>query len=182
MYIFGYGSLINESSRKMTSDTGEGIPVSVGGLVRQWGKVSGSNISPLVVSEGDGICNGVLLAINESSLEAFDVRERGYRRIELPKDTISFFFDDVVIEGPVYTYVVKEPEPPCHIQPIVQSYVDTVLAGCLRYSADFARSFVESTQGWHYPLINDRENPIYPRMVGINPNDIIWIDQSVPKR
>ncbi|WP_434360602.1 gamma-glutamylcyclotransferase [Parasalinivibrio latis] len=182
MYIFGYGSLINEASRKMTSHTGDGIPVSVGGLVRQWGKVSGSNISPLVVSEGDGECNGVLLAINEASLAAFDIRESGYRRIELPADGIRFLNNNVEVEGPVYAYVGREPEPPCHIQPIVQSYVDTVLAGCLRYSADFANAFVESTHGWHYPLINDRENPIYPRMAGVNQDDISWIDRRVHKR
>ena len=34
MYIFGYGSLINSASRKLTGQTGEAIPVIAHGLVR----------------------------------------------------------------------------------------------------------------------------------------------------
>lgn len=54
--------------------------------------------------------------------------------------------------------------------PILQSYVDIILRGCLKISKDFAKSFIETTHGWcgydddmHYYFVNDREVPIYPK-------------------
>lgn len=69
MYIFGYGSLINSASRRLTGQTGRAIPASATGLVRYFGKIDDSYIlSPLVVHQGDGKINGVLLEIDEVAL------------------------------------------------------------------------------------------------------------------
>lgn len=90
MYIFGYGSLINAASRKLTGQTGEAIPVIAHGLVRHWGKVDDSYIlSPLVVNEGEGQVNGVLLEVDDQALADFDRRERGYHRIQIRPDQIE---------------------------------------------------------------------------------------------
>ncbi len=44
-------------------NTGEAIPVVVDGLQRHWGKMKGSYpISPLVVVQQKGQCNGVLVS------------------------------------------------------------------------------------------------------------------------
>lgn len=84
MYIFGYGSLINHASRLLTGQAKEAQPVTVHGLQRYWGKVDSTyHISPLVAAPGDGVCNGVLVKVDEKSLQQFDHREKGYRRIEL---------------------------------------------------------------------------------------------------
>lgn len=92
MYIFGYGSLINSASRKLTGQTGEAIPVIAHGLVRYWGKIDDSyTLSPLVVNQGNGQVNGVLLEVNEEALAEFDRRERGYHRIQIQPDQIETF-------------------------------------------------------------------------------------------
>ncbi len=89
MYIFGYGSLINSASRRLTGQTGRAIPASATGLVRYFGKIDDSYIlSPLVVHLGDGQINGVLLEIDEVALAEFDRRERGYQRFALTADRI----------------------------------------------------------------------------------------------
>lgn len=150
MYIFGYGSLINAASRKLTGQTGEAIPVIAHGLVRYWGKVDDSYIlSPLVVNEGEGQVNGVLLEVDDQALADFDRRERGYHRIQIRPDQIETeaTFNS---EHSIWVYVKNDPLPPCSLSPIMQSYVDTVLAGCLEVSHAFAEHFVRHTVGWHH--------------------------------
>ncbi|WP_394211235.1 gamma-glutamylcyclotransferase family protein [Enterovibrio calviensis] len=176
MYIFGYGSLINDESRRLTGETGKAFPALVSGLQRHWSKVSTAKMSPLVVREGSGYCNGVLIHIDDSALDVFDIREAGYKRILLDSERVKVLDDAFVIDGPVYVYVTEEVITPCTVQPVVQSYVDTVMAGCLRYSADFAQTFVTTTHGWQYPRLNDRSRPLYQRVAGVRSEDRPVID------
>ncbi|MGF1726999.1 gamma-glutamylcyclotransferase family protein [Photobacterium nomapromontoriensis] len=177
MYIFGYGSLINRHSRTLTGQTQEAIPATVSGLQRHWGKVEGNYpISPLVAAVGEGMCNGVLVSVDKSALAQFDQRERGYNRIEL--DPMQFetphLFDT---NQPIWVYTKSLPEPPCMIKPIMQTYVDTVLCGCLSISDDFAKTFIDTTQGWHHPLENDRHQPKYGNFAGVRNEHIAHIDR-----
>ncbi|ASO29859.1 gamma-glutamylcyclotransferase [Vibrio anguillarum] len=179
MYIFGYGSLINSASRQLTGQTGRAIPVVAHGLVRYWGKIDESYIlSPLVVNEGQGQVNGVLLEIDETALAEFDRRERGYERV--PLNTNQIESDHAFnLQWPIWVYVKEAPEPPCERSPIVQTYVDTVLAGCLEFSETFARHFVEHTVGWQHPLINDRLVPKYGNLAGVEPCHQAIIDELI---
>ncbi|CZF85904.1 MULTISPECIES: gamma-glutamylcyclotransferase family protein [Grimontia] len=176
MYIFGYGSLINDASRRLTGETGRAVPAKVSGLQRHWGYTGSPVMSHLVVREGEGHCNGVLIHIDDSALEVFDIREAGYQRVLLDSERIQVLVDDFVVDGLVYVYVTDEVIAPCSSHPIAQSYVDTVLAGCLRYSADFAESFITSTYGWDFPRIDDRHSPVYQRVAGVADEDRCKID------
>ncbi|MFC3022298.1 gamma-glutamylcyclotransferase family protein [Vibrio zhugei] len=176
MYIFGYGSLMNSASRQLTGQTGQAIPVIVSGLVRHWGKIDDSYVmSPLVVQPGESEVNGVLLEVSNDQLPEFDLRERGYQRMRIPTTAIrsQHPFDK---QQDVWVYVTCTHQPPCTKSPIVQSYVDTVLAGCLEVSEEFARHFVAHTKGWHHPQEKDRHAPIYPRMAGIKAEQLPLID------
>ncbi|MBL4242995.1 gamma-glutamylcyclotransferase [Vibrio fluvialis] len=179
MYIFGYGSLMNSASRQLTGNTGTALPATVHGLVRYWGKIDDSYvISPLVVNPGEGQVNGVLLEIDEAALAEFDRRERGYQRIALTAEQIETEaeFDR---EREIWVYVTEQHQPPCERSPIVQTYVDTVLAGCLEVSEAFARHFVEHTVGWHHPLENDRHAPKYGNLAGVSPAHHSVIDDLI---
>ncbi len=181
MYIFGYGSLINAASRKRTGQTGKAIPVTVEGLIRYWGKVDESYIlSPLIVNRGNSQVNGVLIEIDQKALEEFDQRERGYHRIRIEpvQVTSELAFDH---DSPIWVYVKDAPEPPCTLSPIMQSYVDTVLAGCLDISESFAQNFIEHTVGWHFPRENDRETPKYGNLAGVQPHHYSKIDALIKK-
>ncbi|SJL82182.1 gamma-glutamylcyclotransferase family protein [Vibrio palustris] len=176
MYIFGYGSLMNSASRQLTGQTGQAIPVIVQGLVRHWGKIDDSYImSPLVVQRGDSEVNGVLLHVSDTELPEFDKRERGYQRMRVPAASIlsEHAFDQA---QDIWVYITDSHQPPCDNSPIVQSYVDTVLAGCLEVSEDFARHFVDYTVGWQYPRESDRHAPKYSRMAGVTPEQFPLID------
>lgn len=83
----------------------------------------------------------------------------------------------------IWVYVPRKRMMPTVDHPIVQTYVDTILRGCLEISEEFAAQFLSTTTGWHpdeevhedsvvsvgdvipdqVPLINDRKNPIYRR-------------------
>ncbi len=176
MYIFGYGSLINSASRQLTGQTGTAIPVIAHGLVRYWGKIDDSyTLSPLIVNEGEGQVNGVLLEVDAAALAEFDRRERGYHRIRIRPEQIDTkqAFNR---EHAIWVYVNDEPLPPCSNTPIVQSYVDTVLAGCLEVSYAFAEHFVRHTVGWHHVKENDRHQPKYGNLAGVQDHHYDLID------
>ncbi|EAP94717.1 gamma-glutamylcyclotransferase [Vibrio splendidus] len=176
MYIFGYGSLINSSSRQLTGQTGQAIPAIVHGLVRHWSKIDDSYVlSPLIVNLGEGQVNGVLLEVDDIALTEFDRRERGYHRIELKASQIESQ-NEFKQDQSIWVYIKDEIQAPCENSPIVQTYVDTVLAGCLEVSESFAAHFVQHTQGWHHPLENDRHQPKYGNLAGVSDHHHSVID------
>ena len=54
---------------------------------------------------------------------------------------------------------VCEPSAPF---PILQTYVDVCIAGCLEHDEKFAEMFVATTSGWSQYFLNDREVPRRP--------------------
>ncbi|SKC32800.1 gamma-glutamylcyclotransferase family protein [Photobacterium piscicola] len=181
MYIFGYGSLINTFSRQRTGNTGAAIPVLVEGLQRYWGKIEGSYpISPLVVVQEQGQCNGVLVEIDAVALVEFDKREHGYQRVEIAWQDITFIDDQSLKrEGTVWVYTNNNFCTPCPKKPIIQTYVDTVLAGCLMISPQFAELFISTTKGWQHAYENDRHQPKYGNLAHVFKQDRLIIDQLV---
>jgi len=169
-YLFGYGSLISRESRNRTVKTGRAVPVRVRGLQRAWNviapemKIAGVGV---VVHESAG-CNGVLVEIDESELPALDRRELegtnfSYERLDIPPQTITGLAADIAGPTKVWGYIVKKPLSPSREFPIVQSYVDVILSGCLGFGEGFAVEFIRSTVGWESPWYNDRANPRYVR-------------------
>ncbi|OAN13734.1 hypothetical protein A3K86_14325 [Photobacterium jeanii] len=180
MYIFGYGSLINDHSRQRTGQTGRAMPAMVNGFQRHWSKVDGSyKIAPLVLVPENGQSNGVIVEVDQQALAEFDRREHGYHRVKISPQDVDLQQTNTSLEGDVWVYIKDEPHPPCVDQPIMQTYVDTVLAGCLAISDTFAEYFVHSTQGWHHAFENDRHQPKYGNMAGVFDNHLPVIDELI---
>ncbi|MET7365661.1 hypothetical protein ABZS61_07495 [Streptomyces sp. NPDC005566] len=120
------------------------------------------------VPEKGARCNGVLFSVTQRGLEDFARRESGYRLTRIPAGDISllggtkdppagsvWYFDNVAKRRPNERF------------PIVQSYVDVCLDGCLENEesypdareVQFAKEFIETTADWGTPWFNDR---IYP--------------------
>ena len=59
-------------------------------------------------------------------------------------------------EDRVWTYVLEKQILPSLDFPIAQSYVDTVIIGCLNFSEKMARDLIKSTFAWEYAWIDDR--------------------------
>jgi len=165
-FIFGYGSLICSKSRAITAPTvanRETIPVTVEGVERTWAKKSVRGYTSMGVRFQKGAeCVGVLVPVSNNELEQFDHREVGYDRYELqPKDILPFessdetWYENTFLtnshmkRSQIWVYVQKIMLPATSDFPIVQSYLDIILRGCLSISEEFAYKFMKSTKGWH---------------------------------
>lgn len=178
-YLFGYGSLIEDESRERTTPTARyAWPVEVQHIRRGWwarGAPSGMTTTYLgALKKADAWCNGVIYSVTEEELRATDARETaGYERCEIEFDDITML--DGRSKAPLgnyWVYISKLDSSTLKDNlaspqfPIVQSYVDICINGCLEIEGKypmaegFTAKFIETTQNWSEYWVNDR---IYPR-------------------
>ncbi len=142
-YIFGYGSLVEDGSRTHTAPSAVNAwPARVKGLRRGWwdrGGTSGLTTTFLgAVFDPSASCNGVLFEVSAGELEDLDARESTYLRTVLqPGDITMLDGGSDVPVGTIYAYLnrldgtgIAANQPDARF-PIVQSYVDVCLQGCL---------------------------------------------------
>jgi hypothetical protein len=195
-FIFGYGSLIDEESRNKTVGSPlDAIAVRVSsdfGYVRAWVDRCACGFTALGLrkphaGEAPMTINGVIYPVDGSNLPAFDLRESGYRRLPVPRTMIeAVSWQGLPETGDVWVYVPDGPsgEPGADLPdpsanfPILQSYVDVVLHGALRYGPDFAREIIQTTAGWGVFWLNDRE---LPRRPWVHSSDYQAIDSLLGK-
>ncbi|CAB9528870.1 expressed unknown protein [Seminavis robusta] len=179
-FVFGYGSLICPHSRAITAPTlaeRTVTPVLVRHVERTWAKaVPSVGFTAMGVRFADDAeCVGVLVPVNDRELSQFDARERGYNRVPLyinDVEPVPFLDSNKYEKDPfwqakamtqdqssirIWMYMQQNLAPPSEDTPIVQSYVDTILRGCLTISEDFAEQFIANTKGWHPNEISDDE-------------------------
>jgi hypothetical protein len=138
----------------------------------------------LTVERCEGVeLDGILLLENSENLERYDKREIGYRRERIEHERISIDSSPeagarLPDEYYVYTSERQHHRPGNDEFPILRSYVDCVLAGYLEvWGRSGTERFVESTQGWEAPILDDRAAPIYPRAVTLPRSDRQVIDE-----
>jgi hypothetical protein len=195
-FVFGYGSLICPTSRAITAPTVAGraaVPVTVKNIERTWAKRSDRGMTSMNIRFREGAeCVGVLVPVDHIELSQFDEREVGYDRIELqPCDVVqvtflgdSYYentFLDVEVAGVdpphIWVYVQYNPFPATTCFPIVQTYVDVILRGCLTVSEEFAHEFIATTRGWDpaelsdYVSSSDEEGSSDKET-----DDVVWLD------
>jgi hypothetical protein len=172
-YIFGYGSLVQRQSRVETWAGAEfASPVIVQGVARGWfDQTGGPSWNPTYLGallDKDAVCNGVIFPVSSPEFTAYGEREIGYQLTKIDSSQISMLDgSNTAPEGDIWFYGNTEKRFPSSEHPIVQSYVDVCLDGCLEIEAmyplarqaNFAEQFVKTTSNWQPPWINDR---IYP--------------------
>jgi len=103
--------------------------------------------------------DGVVVKIASADLPALDEREKGYAR-QIVQSEMST--DPVAIYVSQTAHFVEAPND----YPLLQSYVDCVLAGFLAvFGWDGVDRFISTTTGWTAPMLADRAAPLYPRAV-----------------
>jgi hypothetical protein len=178
-YIFGYGSLIEDASRRSTTPAARyAWPVRVKGIGRGWwarGATSGLTTTFLgALARAGKKCNGVIYAVSEDDLAATDRRETaGYTRTEIKPGEIEMLDGNKdVPPGKFWAYLNRfswndrTTQVPTADFPMVQSYVDICVNGCLevegkyRSAKGFVSEFFDTTEDWNKFWVNDR---LYPR-------------------
>jgi hypothetical protein len=175
-YIFGIGSLVEQASRMKTTPAALYVlPAKVKGYARGWwartGAVGFSTTFLGAVPEPSASMNGVVYAVSDEELERTNKREAGYTPTDIT-GSVEILGGSFKPQGKVWVYLNKfkdEQEKknslPSANFPIVQSYVDICLTGCLQIQqgfpefGDFAAEFIRSTQQWSTYWENDRAYP-----------------------
>ncbi len=166
-------------------------PVIVAGIQRGWfGRVDGVSLSPTylgAVPDPDSNCNGVIFKVPSEQLEAFDNHETGYQRERIDRKNITMLDGSKSApEGDIWFYTNSEKRFALPEFPIVQSYVDVCLNGCLEIEAtyplareaEFAETFLNTSTDWSKYWVNDR---IFPRRAYIYLPNAGKIDQLIQK-
>jgi len=173
-YIVGYGSLMQDESRKRTSpQAGPAHPVEVHGYRRGWfarGDSIGFSTTYLgALPDTQSHLNAVIYRVDIGELTATDQREASYcrRRVPLPDIRALEKEPSPALAGQawIYTNDARTVATPSRRFPIVQSYVDIFVSGCLEQEQrfelkGFAQECLATTQDWSAHWVNDR---LYPR-------------------
>ena len=110
--------------------------------------------------------NGVLFPIDGNDMTAFDAREKGYTRVEVPHPDIeAVSWERLPAQGKIWVYIPDVPGKPPGVDlpqpnpsyPLLESYIDVVIEGGLEYGPEFAREIIETTAGWSRYWLNDRQ-------------------------
>jgi hypothetical protein len=174
-YIVGYGSLMQSSSKRMTEpNAGSNLPIMVTGFQRAWNTHGVYPTTYLGVRPSKSARMAAALYrdfLADGKLGA-DAREIDYCRAAVTPASIEML-DSSTVPSPSQIWIyVNKPEslaPPDAENPIVQSYVDHFINGCLDLQArvadpdrDFVAQCVRTTDGWSKHWVNDRLMPRRP--------------------
>ena len=197
-YIFGYGSLIEKKSRTRTNPEAENAqPARITGYQRGWFHQFAKNIGSTctflgAIEKPAATVNGVIYHVDD--FDKTKARETGYTPKLVPAGKIEMLDGS----GPwdpakqVYIFIsnpadISKTKEPTKAVPMVQSYVDICIAGCLEVEAqypshpparDFAGEFIRTSTGWNANWVNDR---IYPRRPFIYVPNAAQIDGALHK-
>lgn len=179
-HIFGYGSLINTECRATTSPNAlYASPVNVAGIRRGWfGRLDDVGPTYLAaVPDANSNCNGVIFKVSAEELTAFDEFETGYNRELIDPKSVTMLDDSKPVEGDIWFYTGRAKCFASPESPILQSYVDVCLNGCLEIEArfplakqaDFARTFLKTSTDWNQHWLNDRISPplLFPQRTNV---------------
>jgi hypothetical protein len=178
-YLFAYGSLIQRAARVATVPSGaEALPAIAHGIRRSWcfqyEPENGPTLSPTYLGayvDAESTCNGVILRVPPTELDGLAWRELGYLPLRLDCSAIEIIDGSATPDdAEIWFYATQMPRAPSELHPIVQSYVDICIGGCLEIeeefpaarAASFARTFIETTHSWQAPWVNDRLLPWRP--------------------
>jgi len=187
-YIVGYGSLMEKDSRTRTTSKISNVkPVFVSGYERVWGKHGRQTTYLGAIAQPDARFNAVAYKLNNlQQLEATDSREDGYCRKQVPKKQLEMLAGSLPNNAQFWIYTLKDGQvnEPNRTHPIVQSYVDIFISGCLeqqkQFNLDgFAQTCIETTTGWSPYWVNDR---IYPRRPFIHEPQAKSIDKLLKEQ
>jgi hypothetical protein len=111
-------------------------------------------------------------------------RERDYVLVSIDSSRLRWDNPSQALDGPVHSFIHRSDERPSGTYPIVQSYLDLCLRGCLELDARHPRpegrprvtEFLQDTVGWSEHWINDR---VHARRPFVEQPDAAVIDRHL---
>lgn len=173
-YVIGYGSLMNKDSRQITVPQATyAAPVLVKNFERIWasrGNKSRATFLLAIPNKGYTM-NAIYYKASANDISATDLREASYCRVKIPRKDIIPLGVKSLPKGDYWMYVkdFKDAEFPTSEFPILQTYADVFMTGCLQTQADFnlteyGKLCFKTTYNWDLAnWLYDRSNPRYSR-------------------
>jgi hypothetical protein len=147
-------------------------PVIVRGVARGWfDQTEVASWSPTYlggVEDPNATCNGVIFPVSAAEFARFIQREVGYKPTQVDPSRVTMLDGSASApDGDIWYFANTSQRVATAAHPIVQSYVDVCLNGCIEIEAmyplasqaAFAEQFIKTTTNWGPPWVNDR---IYP--------------------
>lgn len=171
--VFGYGSLVNRGSLPAFVSA---RPGRARGWRRAWraaSETAAGGVCALSVVEAPGaVIEGLFVTFEDALRPVIDTREARY-------DPLAVCDDDggtaIIFRARPESDRFGDAANPVHL-----SYVDCVLQGYLReFGPDGVARFMETTEGWHVPLLDDRAAPRYPRAQQLSADERKLVDRML---
>ncbi|MCF3932844.1 gamma-glutamylcyclotransferase [Acuticoccus sp. M5D2P5] len=178
--VFGYGSLVNRATLPETIDV---RPARVKGWRRAWRassrEVTGGVCAVSVMEDAGSEIEGLLCTFDDTYWPTIEAREYRYDAIPLSG---ADYADGLSLDGPMLIF--KASAGSDHFgdedNPITLSYIDCILQGFLReFGADGVSRFMETTEGWSVPIVDDRAKPRYPRAQQLSADERKLVDRML---
>lgn len=176
-FFFGYGSLVNRA----THDFYHAAPARIYGWERMWVQTKYAPQKYLSVRKtlAKKSIFGLVAAVPEGGWESLDIRETGY--IRLPAHNVEHPFG---AKAAIQIYSIPDRAQISCQQArggILLSYLDVVTQG---FSTEFGEKgvahFFDTTLHWG-KIINDRDNPRYPRCQSLTKAEKMLVDAHIAR-
>ncbi len=176
-YFFGYGSLVNLA----THDFPDPHPAKLKGWRRVWRHTDLRPVAFLTaLQDPESEIEGMIAHVPKNDWAALDEREWAYDRIPATEAIDHPLSHDVEIA--VYAVPQGQHAEPTNRHPLLLSYVDVVVQGYLRaFGEAGADRFFATTDGWDAPILNDRDEPRYPRHQQLKPEETGFVDDRLSR-
>jgi len=174
-FFFGYGSLVNRA----THIYAPAHRARLKGWRRAW-RHTGLRDGPFLTAIPcpDSEIEGLVAAVPDADWVALDRREEGYDRLPVgPGLTV-----EALMGVAPQIYAVPETGAMTDGGPILMSYLDVVLQGyLLEFGQGGVRRFMDTTDGWDTPVLNDRTDPRYPRHQRLTEAETALVDAEIAR-
>jgi len=173
-YFFGYGSLVNSATHEFQPV----YPATLRGWRRAWVARPERALCYLsAVSDPEGHIDGLIAPVPQADWSALDMREAAYQR-HMQAHAIDH--ESPAAEIAVYAVAPSEMSSPGSRNPILLSYLDTVIEGFQTVYGDAGvAAFFATTAGWTAPILDDRASPQYRRATQPGPNITSRVDAAL---
>lgn len=169
--VFGYGSLVNR--RTLPPHTAI-EHATVRGWRRAWRATSrgasGGVCSLSVVPDRADAIDGVIVTFEDDVWPLIRRREHNYDPLRLEEAP-----DVIIFRANAEADRFGDGHHPIHL-----SYIDVAIQGFLEeFGHDGVRRFMDTTDGWHVPIVDDRLAPGYPRAQLLSAEEIQCVDEML---
>jgi len=174
-FFFGYGSLVNRATHVYAP----AHRARLRGWRRTWRHTTlrdGPFLTAIPCPDSE--IEGLIAPVPGADWAALDARETGYDRHPLESGLTVETANGVATQ----IYAVPEAAALGGSGPILMSYLDVVLQGYLiEFGRAGMRRFMDTTDGWETPVLNDRAAPRYPRHQRLSPEEYEMVDAELDR-